>query len=212
MKNILISLLIFLGSYTFAQEESVPYFYRENVEPWQVIDPNGLVAPSFTHPFLEEIRTWDTINWEVFEWGCGYSTAWFAIHAHRIVSVDYDSPWTQGVKKYLERLYLYSAQLKIQYTQKSHDIAYPFTNSYVQSINENNCAYNCIIIDGLYPEACMTQALKHIKPGGVIILNHAERFNFELLDQESLEKLNSCEHKSFAQPGEQDWRTDYWRI
>ena len=46
---------------------------------WQTLDPEtGLVFPWFVRPFLDVLKTWDITNWDIFEYGCGFSTLWFA--------------------------------------------------------------------------------------------------------------------------------------
>jgi hypothetical protein len=45
-----------------------------HINEWQFLDAHGMVFPWYTKLFLDILATWDIKDWDVFEWGGGYST------------------------------------------------------------------------------------------------------------------------------------------
>jgi hypothetical protein len=65
---------------------------------WQKIDPsNGLVYPWWTHPFLEELSTWDLSKKVVLETGSGRSTAWLRDKCAWVDSIETSPTWLGAV-------------------------------------------------------------------------------------------------------------------
>lgn len=182
---------------------------------WQWMDDkSGLVFPWFTKPFLDVLVTWNMEDWDIFEWGSGYSTIWFASHCHSVVSIDNDNEWVCAIKKQLASLKITNTTLKCRAGKPPYGIGEGGEDSdIVQAINEDDKLYDCIIIDGLYHRnACAIEALKHIKPSGIIILDNANQASIGLNSAKTFELLQKYRHFSYLQPGHPDWRTDYWVI
>ncbi len=204
---------LFLGFYSCINAtlplKSHPAFINE----WCFIDTeNQVVYPWFTQPFLAELSKWNTRNWEVFEWGSGYSTGWFAKQCKHITSVENSSNWREAVVNYLHSLGHTNFNV---YTRECKNVIggeIDCHNDYIDAIHQSDQKYDCIIIDGMYRNACAKAALAHIKPGGLIILDNANQKSIGLNSESTFELLASFPHFSFKQPEHLDWRTDYWII
>ncbi len=208
MRNILLGMSLFLSAPSYVIS-SMP----SSVNEWQWIDDDGLVFPWFTKPFLEVLRTWDIKDWEVFEWGTGYSTIWFAKHCKSVVSIETNPKWLVAIQERLDELQLSNVVLK------QRNGSFPFDiggggedSSLINSIDEDEKLYDCIVIDSIHRNTCAVYALKHIKPHGIIILDNANQFSVGLNSWTTFELLKEYPHYSYLQPGHRDWRTDYWII
>lgn len=185
----------------------------KNISEWQNIDNAGYVYPWYTKPFLEELSNWCIEDWDVFEYGCGYSSIWWAIYANTVTSVDNNYSWVSSVNNYYKKHNINNANVMYRIINEEYTIGEGGSFSpYVNSINENDKLYDCIIIDGECRNTCIYEALKHIKKGGVIILDNADQTSVGLNSKETFKVLSKYKKKSFKQHNHQDWRTDYWII
>ncbi len=195
-------------------DQAEALLFPNELSEWQLRDYNGLIFPWFTHPFLDILKTWNMCSWDVFEWGSGYSTIWFASRCKKIVSIEHNPEWIKVLRDQLWELGFRNARIKRR-TPK-----WPFhigsggeTSDYVLAIHEEDTLYDCIIIDGEYHRnTCAVHALKRIKKNGVIILDNANQASIGLNSQPTFDLLEQYEHHSFRQPNHPDWRTDYWII
>ncbi len=183
------------------------------VNEWQHIDPvNQLVFPWYAKPFLDVFNTWDMQEWSVFEWGAGYSTLWLATRCKNVVSVENNATWLKSVSAGLKEHNLTNVTLKHRIPSAPYTIGEGGEDSFfVTAINEDDQLYDCIIIDGnFHRNACAEQAIKHLKKGGILILDNANQASVGLNSSSTFELLKAYPHFSFLQPGHPDWRTDYW--
>lgn len=187
-------------------------FPRE-VNEWQHVDPtNDFVFPWFTKPFLDLFTTWDMQEWSVFEWGTGYSTLWLANRCKQVVSVDNNTQWIQSVREGLHEHGLENVILKHRIPAAPYAIGDGGEESlFVTAIDEDDALYDCIIIDGdFHRNACAQRSLKHLKRGGILILDNANQATIGLDSSATFELLKDYPHFSFQQPGHPDWKTDFW--
>lgn len=194
------------------QAENTVTFPRQ-VNEWQHIDPtNNLVFPWFTKPFLDLFTTWDMQEWSVFEWGTGYSTLWLATRCQQVVSVDNNTQWIQAVRAELDAHDLTNVTLKHRIPAAPYSIGDGGEESMlVTAIDEDDALYDCIIIDGeFHRNACAERAIKHLKKGGILILDNANQASIGLNSSATFELLKGYPHFSFQQPGHPDWKTDFW--
>ena len=180
------------------------------INEWQWIDPRcNLVLPWLTRPFLDVLVTWDIKNWDVFEWGSGYSTIWFASQCNSVVSVDHSSEWIRCVQTEINSLRITNAVLKYRDGKFPYSISDGGEDSeLVNSIDEDDKLYDCIVIDGQYHRnTCALHALKHIKPNGIIILDNANQASINVDSTPTFRLLQKYPHFSYLQTGHPDWRT-----
>lgn len=192
-----------------------------------VDNSNNLVFPWFTKSFLDVLKTWDIKNWDIFEWGSGFSTVWFSDKCKSIVSIEDDAFWAKEVQNHIKKFNLKNATLKVRKNNPKANLNDGGQNSpYVNSIDEDNKVYDCIIIDGNCRNDCVKKVLNHIKPNGIIILdnsNHSaigidstpffhflQKWTYEHhsygLDNATLDTTNSFFWVDYT------WRTDYWVV
>jgi precorrin-6B methylase 2 len=166
-------------------------------EPWLSID------------FINIFKSWDTSNWDMFEWGSGGSTIWFAQRVRSLVSIEHDINWYRVVKKGIVDLGLKNVELLLIDPEATNNVSYRW-EGYVKSIFKYD-GFDCILVDGRHRVTCIKNAIEKVRGKGVIILDDAEREKYS----EAHEVLNKFEHFSTigkVNTQEANERTDYWVI
>ncbi len=219
-------MLILICIFGFVFEAlSKPLLTKEN-NIWRHKDKGGLLYPYCTKPFLDFLDSQNMKKWEIFEWGSGGSTVWFASKCKRITSIEHDKNWLTDVTTHLKILRLKNGILKLRNIEQPKNKEHPIlgtiqtdifledglNSNYVKAIKEDNRKYDCIFIDGLHRHACAKIAINHIKPGGIIVLNNVNQKTLGIDSTPVLELYKNYKHHSFKQPNHLDWRTDYWII
>lgn len=131
--------------------------FREN----RPVDCHGAPIPWITYPAFEFLSQFDYGECDVFEFGAGNSTLFWAARAQRVVSVETDMEW-------FERL----NQNRPSNVQLSHaDDAEEFAGSILRTDH----AFDVIIIDSLkHRYGATLNAIKKIAPGGVVIFDNSD--------------------------------------
>ncbi|MDN3506588.1 MAG: class I SAM-dependent methyltransferase [Simkaniaceae bacterium] len=169
---------------------------------WHFLDKEGNILPWFTRPFLDVMLRWDLSDWDVLEYGSGYSTLWLAEHCKSVVAIEDNRAWAHSVEQCIREKNLLNCQIQLH-----EDLT-----SYVSAVDENEKLYDCVIVDGVERNECLSVALKHLKPGGILILDNANQATCGFDSTPSFALLTGFEHHSYQQPNHPDWRTDYWVI
>src|SRR5262249_39630854 len=81
----LFRILNFQYGYLRSVASETPLEHRLEPQPW------------YTYPAVEYLKQLDLRDKQVFEYGCGQSTLFFAQRAARVVSVEHDPEWFQTV-------------------------------------------------------------------------------------------------------------------
>lgn len=137
--------------------------WLRSLEAGKPIDKEGNPIPWINYPmirFLEE-RLTDDLN--VFEFGSGYSTLFYAEKVKSITSLEYDKNWFELIKSMVPK----NAQLI--YKKKDRD------GEYCRAIHLANKKYDVIIIDGRDRVNCIKQSFSALSLQGVIILDDSQR-------------------------------------
>lgn len=124
------------------------------------IDAKGHPIPWYTYPAIEFLRCFDFSRCDVFEFGAGNSSQFWAGLSRTIVSVEDDEIWYEQVRS--------AAKSNQQILLKKHE------NDYVESLASRNARFDVIVIDGKWRKRCVEQAIEHVREGGMIILDNAD--------------------------------------
>lgn len=98
----------------------------------------------------------------VLEWGAGASTFWLAQRVAFVRTIEHDQKWIMLVTKMLdgpaaERVIIDHLRLGEEYS------------------GSVSGEYDAVIVDGRFRVQCCRQAVKVLKPGGILLLDNAER-------------------------------------
>ena len=130
-------------------------------------------------------------EWETFEWGCGGSTLWFAGLTKQVTSVETNPEWaTATIQAAVERgiwplpvihtvppVFVHLAGERhgaAQWTAGS--VATPeWEQEYAGVIDRfyQDQKFGLIVIDGGVRHKCAERALKHMLPGGLMVLDNS---------------------------------------
>lgn len=202
--------------------------YKINM--WQSKDRDGTTLPYFSKTFLDQLTSWNIKDWQVFIWGAGdcpteSTLFWFARHAASVVYVDWNEDWILQLSHFLKKIKVDNVEFRCRAIEnitvtdslfgvvKRNTLSdYGEDSSYVKAITESDKCYDCIIVDGHHRNTCIEQAVKYVRPGGVIIFNNANQKTIGINSERTYRLLEKYLHYSFLHPDHIDWRTDYWII
>lgn len=162
---------------------------------WQWRDNNRLVFPWYVKPFLDVLASMDLSGKDVFEYGGGASTLWWASKANSVTSVDANQMYVDAVNNEIKHRGFTNA--KILYAH--HPEVY---------INDVNYGwYDIIVIDGHYRDECIQPSLKRLKPNGILIFDNWQQPSVHMAHPQLVEILEKMEHKIYRQEDHPDWQT-----
>lgn len=125
-------------------------------------DAHGAPLAWYTYPCLHFLHQRLGNTMDVFEYGTGASTFWYAARVRTVTAVEHDAAWFQTV----------SAQAaghgNIRLLQCEGE-------AYAAAITETDQAYHIVSIDGVERVACVPHALQRLAPGGVIVFDNTDR-------------------------------------
>lgn len=139
--------------------------------------------PWTTYSFIDFVKPRLNKQMNIFEYGSGYSTLFFAKHVKKVTSVEHDEKWFKKLKNQIPP----NAVIFIK-----------SISDFVESIADNEEKYDLIFIDGEERVSCLKKSVSHITSNGVIILDDSERIEY-------LDGVENLLNNSFK-------RIDFWGI
>ncbi|MEM7086980.1 MAG: FkbM family methyltransferase [Bacteroidota bacterium] len=128
------------------------------------VDEAGNPLPWFTYSSIHFIEGNIKASHNVFEFGSGNSTQWFANRVKDVVSLEHDLKWYEKMKD------PFSKYANISYHHKPLD-----TGTYETHINHFKDTFDIIIIDGRKRIECAKNSLSALKQDGIIIWDNSDR-------------------------------------
>lgn len=150
--------------------------------PWLVFDA------------IQFLDGWLKKDMNVFEYGSGGSTIYWAKRAGNLVSVEHDREWYNMVAGHIAELKLSNTEYILSepetdasFDQKSAQCPADFISSRAQYKGKNFDSYakqiekyppgyfDLVIVDGRVRASCIMLAMDKIKKGGILLLDNADR-------------------------------------
>lgn len=128
------------------------------------IDRDGNPIPWYTYPAIEYLSQFDVTDKDVFEFGCGNSSLFWADRARLVTSIEDNPDWFAKWQKSFNR-----PNLDIRWRDEGE--------GYYNAIFEDGKKYDIIVVDGKRRADCARTALKALNQGGIIILDDSDRIN-----------------------------------
>ncbi len=116
--------------------------------------------PWYTYPAIEYCNQLDVSGLNIFEYGSGNSSLYWARKGAKVWSVEHDPVWYETMRTK-------SAQLCGLWLQTEKD-------RYAAAIKEVNHASSLVIIDGVWRNECAAEAFAHVRKDGLIILDNSD--------------------------------------
>jgi hypothetical protein len=147
--------------------------------------------------FLDSYLQADDIG---FEWGSGRSTLWLARRVAHLYSIEDNRRWFRAVKNDLK-----AARLADKVTYRfipceCSEMDEPADHPYAGAANAlPEASLDFALIDGNIRASCMRLILSKLKPGGLLILDNANRFvPNRYFDRHTTVHERRCEPRSAA--------------
>jgi len=140
-------------------------------------DGNGNPIPWISYPAISFLDGRVNPALEVFEFGSGNSTIWWASRAGRVISCEHDSGWAERVRRRVP------ANVEV--------LSVPLDDGYPLTIGRTGRSFDIAVIDGRMRVASALASLESLKPGGVLIWDDTDRERY----QEGIQKLLAAEFR-----------------
>ena len=127
------------------------------------IDADENPLPWYTYPAIHFIKNRLMKDMTVFEYGCGFSTLWWADRVQRVVSVEHDEKWYNQIKKLIPE----NVELNL--------IKLDPIGSYQNKISDYHNMFDIIILDGRERVKCSYNSIDALKENGIIIWDNSDR-------------------------------------
>jgi hypothetical protein len=152
------------NSYAAARTLWFTYGHLRTVRSRSAVDAHGDPLPWYTYPAIEFLKQFDFSGKDVFEYGSGNSTLFWARRAAKVVSAEDDERWFDIVSK----------RLPGNCTMHLESDLRP----YPDLIRRYPEGFDIIVVDGpargRTRYRCAQAALEHLRPGGLIILDNSD--------------------------------------
>ena len=178
--------------------------------------------------FLDRILTNEM---RVFEYGSGGSSLFFSHRVREVVSVEHDGAWANRVQEVVRQKRLTNVKILLispdadrgaaerdpadpegYVSSDDRFRAYSFRH-YAASIESFAAGFfQVIVIDGRSRPSCFKHALPKVAVGGWLILDNAERLEYQCIHRAL--KAKDWEKFEFSGPGPHTpifWQTCFWR-
>lgn len=138
------------------------YGQYQSIQKWECIDKNGKPIPWYTYPAIEYLNGIDFSDKNIFEFGCGNSSLYWAEKAKHVVSVEHDREWYEKISK---------SKMDNQNIILCED-----EEEYPSIIEQFDNKFDVIIIDGIARLKCVDTIAEHLnlKDGYMIILDNSD--------------------------------------
>jgi len=128
------------------------------------IDAEGKPIPWITYPCLSFLKSRVTSKMEVFEFGCGNSTLWWAERVTRVVCCEHDPEWYSKMKNQI------GINVQLELRQCGPD--------YAEFIEQFSGRFHVVVIDGRDRVSCIKHSLGALASDGVLLLDNSERHQY----------------------------------
>jgi len=105
-----------------------------------------------------------------FEWGSGRSTIWFASRVGKLYSVEHNIEWFNWVKERIDGI----SDVTLYYRELPSNSNVEYIEVINEACDDNSLSF--CLIDGRARDLCAEAAAPKIKPGGLLIIDDAERY------------------------------------
>lgn len=127
------------------------------------VDKDGIEMPWINYPIIKILERRLTKNLELFEFGSGYSTPFYARLTKHVTSVEYSDVWLQIVQGIVPE--------NVTLIHKEKDV----DGEYCRAIRSAGERYDVVVVDGPDRVNCIKQCIESLTSTGVILLDDSGR-------------------------------------
>lgn len=138
------------------------YGHQDSVSLSKSVDADLNPIPWYTYPAIEYLKQFDFSAKNIFEYGSGNSSIFWAKLANSVTSVEIDERWYENINSIKSD----NLNIRLRVTR----------DSYINSIQESDVIYDLIIVDGIYRYECVRMSIQYLAIDGLLILDNSERY------------------------------------
>ena len=159
--------------------------WMESIKRGYPCNADGEPLPWMNYAIIAILEERLKSNMNLFEYGSGYSTMFYAKRVKEVTSVEYNQYWFEKIQDMVPE------NVKVIFQSKDVD------GEYCRCVNRESSEYDVIIVDGRDRVNCIKQAIQSTSEDGVIILDNSERDKY----REGVEFAHSKNFKSIELKG-----------
>lgn len=169
----------------------VPYLrksgWMRSREVGRPVDAHGNPLAWYTYSAIHFLQGRITEHMTVFEFGCGYSTLWWASRVAHVTSVEHHPGWFEIVRQQVP------PNCELLHAELEADGAYSRS-----AIDARGGPFSIIVVDGRDRVNCAQHSLASLRDDGVIVWDNTDRARyqagFKLLEAAGFRRLDFRGH------------------
>lgn len=126
------------------------------------VDALGQPIPWYTYPAIEYVERLALKGKRIFEFGCGHSTRYWCRRGASVTAVEHSREW-------FEEVTAFAGGANLLFRDER--------DSYVAALREAGVSFDVIVIDGVWRERCVDEAIARAAPHTVIILDNSDWYH-----------------------------------
>jgi len=134
-------------------------------------------APWLTESAVLMLDSWLKPTDVGLEWGSGRSTVWLARRMKHVTSIEADQTWYENVRNMLREANLLDRvdyrHIPCELQDQDEPAAHPYSDV---AADLPDGSLDFCLVDGHIRASCFRIAIQKIKPGGLLVLDNANRF------------------------------------
>jgi hypothetical protein len=138
--------------------------WLESVLQEKPVSKAGAPIPWYTYPAIEFVEPRIRADFRVFEYGSGWSTAWWAQRVESVFAVEHDAKWFGMVESQLP----VNARVSLRTDAER----------YIGELDACGGDFDIVVIDGEHRNQCARAAAARLKPSGAILFDNSDRLSF----------------------------------
>lgn len=131
------------------------------------VDADGNPIPWLTYPATEFLKKRIHPDMSLFEFGCGFSTLWWAKRVKEVVTVEHVESWYNQIGKRVPE------NVKLFHIKLDHN------GTYANKIKEFHNRFDIVVLDGHDRINCAINSLTALKEDGILIWDNSDRIEYE---------------------------------
>ncbi|MBL6664937.1 MAG: class I SAM-dependent methyltransferase [Rickettsiales bacterium] len=136
------------------------------------MDENNKETPWMTYGAIQYLQEFVNKELEVFEFGSGASTLFFARNCQKVTSIETNKFWHNIISQRLEENNLTNSKRYLMEDGLDNE-------NYENFLHNLNQKFDIIIIDSIKRYQCAIHIKDFVKENGIIILDDSERKNYQ---------------------------------
>jgi hypothetical protein len=153
--------------------------WMQSVKERKPLDGNGNPIPWMNFAVVKLLEDRLQYDFNLFEYGSGYSTYFYANKVRSVTSVEYDKKWFDIIKPQLPE--------NVLLIFKNKDV----DGDYCRVIGSTKEQYDVVIVDGRDRVNCVKQSIAALSPKGIVVLDDSQRARY-------LEGIEFAERNGFS--------------